>query len=82
MYCTQLVQMQCTSVYTTHINGKHTDIAHRFVYRYTVHNLYTAVHSCTLPYNLRLPTHTCGAHTMLGSVVLLYVYTVVQSLYT
>ena len=27
-YCTQLVQMQCTSVYTTHINGTHTDIAH------------------------------------------------------
>ena len=28
-YCTQLVQMNCTSVYTTHINGTrtHTDIA-------------------------------------------------------
>ena len=40
------------------------------------------VHSYTLPYNLTLPTQTCGAHTMLGSVVLLYIYTVVQSLYT
>ena len=29
-YCTQLVQMQCTSVYTTHINGthKHTRTLH------------------------------------------------------
>ena len=49
LYCTQLVQMDCISVYTY-------------------------VHC--------LPTHTCGAHTVLGSVVLLYVYTVVQALYT
>jgi hypothetical protein len=53
---------------------------------YTVH---TIVHSfyrwtallcaqlCTLLHNLTLPTHT-----MLGFVILLYVYTVVQSLYT
>ena len=30
---------------------------------------------------LTLPTHTRGAHTVLGSVVLLYIYTLVQSLY-
>ena len=90
-YCTQLVQMCCTSVNTTHINWTHmhTDIAfyvYRFMYRYTV-LLYTTcreglcfcVHNFTLMYNLTLPTHTCGTHIMLGSVVLLYVYTVVQS---
>ena len=44
--------------------------------------LYFRVHKCTLLYNLTLPKDTCGEHTMLGSVVLLYVYTVVQSLYT
>ena len=31
---------------------------------------------CTLLYNLRLSTQTCGVHTMLGSVVLLFIYTV------
>ena len=31
---------------------------------------------------LILPTHTCCAHTVLGSVLLLYIYTVVQSLLT
>ena len=44
--------------------------------------LYFCVHNCTLLHNYILPTQTCGAQTMLGSVVLLYVYTVVQSLYT
>ena len=29
-----------------------------------------------------LPTHTSGSHTFLGSVFMLYIYTVVQSLYT
>ena len=55
----------------------HTDIAlyvYRFMYRYTV-LLYTTSTD-------RLCTHTCGAHTVLGSVVLLYDYTVVQSLHT
>ena len=33
-------------------------------------------------YNLTQTTHTCGAHTVLGSVVLLYIYTLVQSLFT
>jgi hypothetical protein len=33
-------------------------------------------------YNLTLPTHTHGAHTVLGSVVLLYIYTLVKSLFT
>ena len=54
-YCTQLVQMDCTSLYTT-------------------------VHCLTTWRSLQA-THTCGAHTLLGSVVLLYIYTVVQSLY-
>jgi hypothetical protein len=36
----------------------------------------------SLMYTLTLLTHTCGAHTMLGSVVLLYIYTLVQSLLT
>ena len=36
----------------------------------------------SLLYNLTLPTHTCGAHTLLGSVVLLYINTVVQPRYT
>ena len=44
--------------------------------------LYFCVHSCTLLYNLTIPTYTYGSLTMLGSVVLLYVYTLVQSLYT
>ena len=70
----------------------HTDIApyiYRYMYRYTVllfttctDGLHFCLHNCTLLHNLILPTHTCGAHTMIGSVVLLYVYTVVQSLYT
>ena len=45
-------------------------------------------HECThfaligLLYNLTLPTHTRGAHTVPGSVVLLYSYTLFQSLFT
>jgi hypothetical protein len=39
-------------------------------------------HNCTLLYNLTLPTNSCGTHTMIGSVVLLYVYIVVQFLNT
>ena len=31
---------------------------------------------------LILITHTFGAHTVLGSVLLLYIYTVVQTLFT
>ena len=41
--------------------------------------LCTHVHSTG---QLFTTTHICGAHTMLGSVVLLYIYSVVQSLYT
>ena len=48
------------------------------MYRYTV-LLYTTY--TMLLYNLILPKDTCGAHTMIGSVVLLYVYTVVKFLY-
>ena len=67
----------------------HTDIAlyvYRFMYRYTVllyttctDGMYFCVHDCKLLYNFTLPTHTCGAHIMLGSVVLLYIYTVVSA---
>ena len=45
-------------------------------------------HECThfawisLLYHLTLPAQTRGAHTVLGTVVLLYIYTVVQSLFT
>jgi hypothetical protein len=31
-------------------------------------------HNCTLLYKVMLPKHTAGAQTVLGSVVLLYVY--------
>ena len=53
------------------------------MYCTTVHNLYkwTAFLCTQLQYNLTLPSHTRGAHTMLGSVVLLYVYTLVQFVY-
>ena len=71
-------------MYTTHINTQ-TDIAlyvYRFMYRYSVllyascaDEMYFCVHNCALLYNFTLPTHTCGAHSMLGSVVLLYIYT-------
>ena len=64
--------------------GTHTDIL-LFIYQPCTDIL----HHCTqllcrqLCTALKLaPTYyTCGAHTMLGSVVLLYIYTVVQSLY-
>ena len=49
----------------------HTYMIHVRIY-------YTNVHNCTLLYNLTRPTQTCGAHIMLGSAVMLYVYTVVQ----
>jgi hypothetical protein len=44
-FYTQLVLMNCTSVYTTHINGIHTHThghctLYRFLYRYTVNILY------------------------------------------
>jgi hypothetical protein len=43
---------------------------------------YICIDSSTdILYNWTLPTHTRGAHTMLGSVILLNVYTAVQSLY-
>ena len=69
---------------------KHRDITiYIFMYRYTIllyttctDGRYFCVHSCTLLNNLRLTTYTCGAHTKLGSVVLLYNHTVVQSLCT
>ena len=52
------------------------------MYRYScADEMYLCVHNCARLYNCTLPTHTCGAHTMLGSVVLLYVYTGVQSLH-
>jgi hypothetical protein len=75
-YYTQLVLMNCTSVYTTHINGihTHTDIAlyiYRFLYRYTVllctsctDELYFCVNNYTLMYNLTLPKHTLVVHTL------------------
>ena len=70
-------------------NHTHTNIVlyiNIFMYRYYCTQLeymdgISEVNICTLLYNLTLPTNTCGAHIMLGSVVLLYVYTVVQSLY-
>ena len=34
----------------------------------------------SLLYILTIGTHTCGAHTVLGSVVLLYIHTLVQSM--
>ena len=86
--------MDWTSMYKTHIKGTqtHIDIALyicRFMNRYTVllytsftYGLYFLLYYCRLVYNLRPPKHTCGEHTMLGSVVLLYVNTVVQFLYT
>jgi hypothetical protein len=36
----------------------------------------------SLLYILTIATHTCVAHTVLGSVVLLYIHTLVQSVYT
>jgi hypothetical protein len=56
---------------------------------YSCHNSIQSVYTCTafcccwcshftwssFLYNLSLPTHTCGANTVLGSVVLLYIYT-------
>ena len=44
--------------------------------------LYSHNASPSLLYNLRLPTHTFGAHTVLWSVVLLYIYILVKSLFT
>jgi hypothetical protein len=38
-------------------------------------------HDCTLLYKVMLPKHTAGAHTVLGSAALLYVYTIDQCLY-
>ena len=66
-----------------------------FVQQYS-HNVIQSVNNCTafyccqcthfaqpsLLYKLTLPIHTRGAHTVLGSVVLLYMYTLVQSLFT
>ena len=79
------VQIHCTSVYPTHINGTHTDIAlyiniYRFMYRYTVplyttctDRLYFCVRNCKLLYNLMLPIHACGEHTWIScTAVCLY----------
>ena len=60
------------------------------------HNVIQSVYTCAafccyqctqfvwpgLLYNLTVPTHTRGAHTVYGSVVLLYIYTLFQSLFT
>jgi hypothetical protein len=37
--------------------------------------MYFCVRNFALLYNFTLPMHTCGANTMIGSVVMLYVYT-------
>ena len=58
------------------------------MYRYTV-TLYTTctdeqyfcLQNCTMLYNLTLPTHTCVAHTILGSVVRVYCSPVSVHLY-
>ena len=57
-----------------------------------IHSVYTCTAFChykciqfewlSLLYILTIDTHTCGAHTVLGSVVLLYILTLVQSVYT
>ena len=57
-----------------------------------IQSLYTCTAFChykcihfewlSLLYILRLATHTRGAHTVLGSVVLLYIHTLVQSLFS
>ena len=59
----------------------HTNIVlyiYRFMYRYYCTQLehmdcISEVHICTLLHNLILPMLTCGPHTMLGLVVLLYI---------
>jgi hypothetical protein len=45
---------------------------------YTDKHVNTTVHCCT---RVMLPKHTAGAQTVLGSGVLLYVYTIDQCLY-
>ena len=88
--------MNCTSENTTHLKRTHThmEIALYIYLNSFTDLLYYCTqlvqmdwtsnfceHNCTLLYKLMLPTHTAGSHTVLGSVVLLYVYTVDQSLY-
>ena len=57
-----------------------------------IQSLYTCTAFChykcihfewlSLLYTLTLATHTCCAHTVLGSVVLMYIHTLVQSLFS
>ena len=61
-----------------------------------IHNVIQSVNTCTafccykcthfawpsLLYKLTLPTYTHGAHTVFGSVALLYIHTLVQSMLT
>ena len=79
-HCPLFIPKEFLKKKTTHINGTHTHTQilyieqsgrFRFIHRYTklvqmdCISVYTTVHC--------LPPHTFGAHTMLGSVVLLYV---------
>ena len=67
-YYAKLLMMNCTSVYTTHINGIHTRTLHfiyiyvyRFLYRYIIllyrsctDGLYFCVHWCTTWHNINI----------------------------
>jgi hypothetical protein len=64
-----VINILCNSVNTIHLNWthKHAQTLH-FIYLDSWTNILCSctqlVHSCTLPCNLTLPTHTCGAHTL------------------
>jgi hypothetical protein len=69
---TQLVLMNCTSVYTTYINGTHT-LSHTRTFHFiyidsSTDIVYYCTHlvqmDCTLLYNLTLPKHTLVVHTL------------------
>ena len=72
------------------INNVLTLYIFKFIHKFTV-LLYTTCtdglqsnfceHKCTLLYKVMLLKHTAGAQTVLGSVVLLYVYTIEHCLY-
>jgi hypothetical protein len=64
-HCTNTHLQHCVHNSYKRDTHTHTDIAlyiYRFLYRYTV-----------LLYTSTTETYTCGAHTMLGSVILLYI---------
>ena len=95
-FCTQLVHMNYTTVNTTHLKRTHTHMETAlYIYLNSFTDLLYyctqlvqmdctsnfCEHNCTLLYKLMLPANTAGAHTVLWTVVLLYVFTVDQSLY-